>query len=197
MSNAKISAPANLPKSQPVAPRGAVQPADSRIIGLHKTEARRNSEWFADGYYLVRLEKMEEGKTRAPALRPFFVVNASVVANSEGKDGQPAGQLAPGRVGAHMVMLDRDGALRDVRSVLEAFLSPDEAAQLDPMEGETDEAAAARVGAFVAGCMGQALAGRYAAVKAETVAMQKRQGQFTKHTWYRATDEMVREAKGL
>jgi hypothetical protein len=82
------------------------------------------SEFLRPGEYLLTVKTVKEGQTRAPALRPFFVVNSTVTANDD-HDGAK-GPIRVGHEASWMVMLDRDGALRDVRAFLDAVMTPDE-----------------------------------------------------------------------
>lgn len=191
------------PKSMPAAtvPNRAPAPTTrptSRIAGAASAEARRQSEWYQPGEYLVEVLKVAEGDTRKG--RGFFVTDSRVRMNTE-KFGGPTNQTKVGRTASHMIMLDFDGADGQIRSILEALCTAEELELVTMRDVGEDEAAikaeVERVNANLAIFTGpnSPLKGRLAQVVAEATTTKKGL-PFTAIRWFRATPEML-EAAGI
>lgn len=138
----------------------------SLITGITTAQPRNNSEYLTPGEYVLTITNVKEGVTRAPASRPFFVVEYKVLA-CEGEKAVKMGHNA-----SHMIMLDNDSALRDIRGFLDQVLTEEELATL------SDDT--------VAQCTGpeQILTGR--TVQAAATEITTRKGTpFTRIAYYR------------
>lgn len=152
----------------------------SRLAGLAGVQARAQSEFLTPGEYLLEIRKVEEKLTRAPALRPYFVVEASVLGNEDATGAK--GQNRVGHTVVYMVMLDRDGALRDVRAFLDAACTPEQSAKLDTEAA--DELVAELTGPT------QPLRGRQMMCAAENIKTRKG-NDFTKVRWFAVPADMI------
>lgn len=167
--------PTTSPKPAPATPAVPARPAmPSRLTGVSAAAPRNQSEFLRPGQYMLTIKSVREGTTRAPALRPYFVVNATVTANDDHDGSQKS--LRVGQEAGWMVMLDRDGALRDVRAFLDAAMTDDE-----------KESFAADEDAFIQAILSDPahFAGRSLMCMAENVKT-KAGKDFTKVRWFPA-----------
>ena len=157
-----------MPKTSAPAPMTSARA--SLIRGITTVEPRIQSEYLKPGEYVLTLLGCKEGQTRAPANRPFFVVEAKVVGADPDTLAQGGNKV--GHTVSWMVMLDNDAAMRDVRGFLDVALTDEELASL------SDET--------VAECTGpsQLLKGRTLQVAAENITT-KRGTPFTRVRWFR------------
>jgi hypothetical protein len=185
------------PKSAPVraAQPGGGLPASSSTPSRLRTQGvspRLQSEWLNPGDYRVDILAVKEGGSRLG--RPFFVVECRIMGNTADErqptphplagqpGGPPAGTCIPqnrlGHTASWMVMLDRDGAQRDVRAYLEAALTADERANLDATDEVYEPFMASITGD------GQLLRGRSMLCSATMILTKGAGKPFTKVRWF-------------
>jgi hypothetical protein len=180
-------------------------PSRLRVQGVNP---RLQSEWLNPGDYRVEILAVKEGNTRPPANRPYFVTEARVEGNTAAErpytlhplTGQPKGppvgspksmipQNLVGHTTSWMVMLDRDGAQRDVRAFLEAAMTPEEVQEMDSFpEGPEGDAA---YNLFMAKFTGpeQRLRGRKLLCSADMILTKGKNEPFTKVRWFPDEEE--------